>query len=46
MAETAKIRVNVEVIELEVNDNGDTIKLPVSDEMFMKRLQNGLMKKE
>ena len=38
MAETAKIRVNVEVIELEVNDNGDTIKLPVSDEMFMKRL--------
>ncbi|MBO4543877.1 MAG: hypothetical protein J5725_11945 [Bacteroidales bacterium] len=33
-----KIRVNVEKIELEVNDNGDTIILPVSDERFIQRL--------
>lgn len=40
MAETAKIRVDVEVVELEVNDKGDTIKLPVSDELFIKKLYN------
>lgn len=33
-----KIRVNVEKVELEVNDNGDIIILPVSDERFIKRL--------
>lgn len=33
-----KIRVNVEKIELEVNDNGDIITLPVSDERFLKRM--------
>ena len=33
-----KIRVNVEKIELEVNDNGDIIVLPVSDERFIQRL--------
>ena len=33
-----KIRVNVEKVELEVNDNGDIIVLPVSDERFVKRL--------
>jgi len=33
-----KIRVNVEKVELEVNDNGDIIVLPVSDERFIKRL--------
>lgn len=38
MNETAKIRVNVDVVTLEVNDNGDTVVLPVSDERFAKRL--------
>lgn len=33
-----KIRVNVETVELEVNDNGDTIVLPVSDERFISNL--------
>lgn len=33
-----KIRVNVEKIELEVNDDGDIIVIPVSDERFMQRL--------
>jgi len=33
-----KIRVNVEKIELEVNDDGDIIVLPVGDERFIKRL--------
>lgn len=38
MAENAKIRINVEVVNLEVNDNGDTIVLPVSDERLIQRL--------
>lgn len=38
MAELVKIRVPVDVVTLEVNDNGDTIVLPVSDERFIKRL--------
>lgn len=38
MGETAKIRVQVDVVKLEVNDNGDTISLPVADSNFIKRL--------
>ena len=33
-----KIRVNVEKVELEVNDAGDIIVLPVSDERFLQKL--------
>lgn len=33
-----QLRINVEVVEIEVNDNGDIIKLPVSDELFIKKL--------
>lgn len=43
-----KIRVNIEKIELEVNDNGDIIVLPVSDERFIQRMYDftqGVQKK-
>ena len=33
-----KIRINVEKVELEVNDYGDIIILPVSDERFIEKL--------
>jgi hypothetical protein len=32
-----KFRSTVKVVELEVNDNGDIIKLPLSDENFIKK---------
>lgn len=43
-----KIRVAVDKVELEVNDNGDIIVLPVSDERFIKRMYdfaNAIQKK-
>lgn len=37
MSERAKLHIDVDAVELEVNDAGDIIKLPLSDELFMKK---------
>lgn len=38
MAEVVKLQVRPEVVEVEVNDDGDRITLPVSDERFIKKV--------